>query len=175
MPPRKTKLSKEQLKRLVDDYSINFEGPVPPKQWPAQYSHLFQVVRDIWANRYDEYIKRTDIDQKTVRNQKSRVRDLRTKASSLRTDFGINEDTWRGLIETPVMARFDQEIVWSDILIFLRLFQAHSLLVFVVEMRTGSRNTKHNPETRMIRRNWKRNERTDARAPAMMATIPVEI
>jgi hypothetical protein len=121
MPPKKAKLSKELLKSLVDDYSINFEGPVPPRQWPTQYSHLFQVIRNIWANRYDKYIIRTDIDQKTVRKQKARVRDLRTRATSLRKDFGINEDTWRGLIETPVMGRFDQEIVWSVLLIFLKV------------------------------------------------------
>lgn len=121
MPPKKPKLSKEQLKRLVDDYGINFEGPLPARQWPIQYSHLFQVIRNIWATRYDEYIIRTDIDQKTVRKQKARVRDLRTRATSLRKDFGINEDTWRGLIETPVMERFDQEIVWSVLLIFLKV------------------------------------------------------
>lgn len=151
MPPRKTKPDKELLKRLVDDYSISFEGPVPPKQWPIRYSHLFQVIRDISANRYDEYIKRTDIDPKAVRKQKSRVRDLRIRASSLRTDYGIEEGTWRGLIETLVMGRFDQEVVWSVLLIFARLFQAHSLLVFVVEMRTGSQITKPNPETRTTR------------------------
>lgn len=121
MPPTKTKLSKEHWKRHIDDYSINFEGPVPPKQWPTQYSHLFQVIRDIWANRYDEYIKRTDIDRKSVRKLQKRVRDLRTKASSLRADFGINEETWRSLMETPVMGRFDQEIVWSVLLFFLKV------------------------------------------------------
>jgi hypothetical protein len=118
MPPKKAKLSKEQLKGLVDEYDINFEGPVPPRQWPTQYSHLFQVIRNIWANRYDKYITRTDIDQKTIRKQIARVRDLRTRATSLRMDFGINEDTWRSLIENPVMGRFDQEIVWSVLLIF---------------------------------------------------------
>ncbi|KAE9377465.1 hypothetical protein N431DRAFT_500317 [Stipitochalara longipes BDJ] len=111
MPPKKAKLTKEQLKGLVDEYNIKFEGPAPPKLWPSQYSHLFQVIRDIWANRYDDYKERTDIDQKTIRRQRARVRDLRTNASRLRTDFGINEDTWRASIETLVFRRFDQEIV----------------------------------------------------------------
>ena len=112
MPPKKPKLPKENLRGLVKDHSINFEGPVPPKKWPTQYSHIFQAIRDIWANRYDEYVKRTDIDQKTIRKLKVRVRELRTKAASLRNDIATNEDTWRDWIETLVMGRFDQEIVW---------------------------------------------------------------
>jgi hypothetical protein len=126
MPPKKAKPTKEQLKGLVDEYSIKFEGPVPPKLWPSQYSHLFQVIRDIWANRYDDYIKRTGIDQKTIRRQRARVRDLRTNASRLRTDFGINEDTWRASIETLVFRRFDQEIVWYVFLIFLKVVPSSS-------------------------------------------------
>jgi hypothetical protein len=43
----------------------------------------------------------------------ARVRDLRTKAISLRKDFSNNDDTWRSLIEIPLMGRFDQEVVWS--------------------------------------------------------------
>lgn len=112
MPPKKAKPTKEQLKGLVDEYNIKFEGPVPPKLWPSQYNHLFHVIRDIWVNRYDDYIQRTDISQKTVRGLRARVRDLRTNASRLRTDFGINEETWRASIETLVFRRFDQEIVW---------------------------------------------------------------
>jgi DNA-binding winged helix-turn-helix (wHTH) protein len=121
MPPKKTKPTKEQLKGLVDEYNIKFEGPVPPKLWPSQYNHLFHVIRDIWANRYDDYVKRTDISQKTIRGQRARVRDLRTNASRLRTDFGINEETWRASIETLVFRRFDQEIVWSVLLIFWKV------------------------------------------------------
>lgn len=128
MPPKKARLTKEQLKRLVDDYNIKFEGPVPPKQWPTKYSHLFQVIRDIWANRYDDYKDRTDLDQKTIRKQKARVRDLRTNASRLRTDFAINENTWRDLIEKPVIGRFDQEVVWSVLLIFLKVVLSSFLI-----------------------------------------------
>ncbi|PMD30617.1 hypothetical protein L207DRAFT_573440 [Hyaloscypha variabilis F] len=111
MPPKKAKPTKKQLKEKVDEYNIKFEGPVPPRLWPSPYSYLFHVIRDIWANRYDDYIKRTDISQKAIRGHRARVRDLRTNAYRLRTDFGINEETWRASIEALVFRRFDQEIV----------------------------------------------------------------
>jgi hypothetical protein len=47
--------------------------------------------------------------------------------------------------------------------------------VFVAEMRTGSQNTKHNPETRTTRQNWKRNESVDASALAMMGKSSITI
>lgn len=155
MPPKKAKLTKEHLKGLVNECNIKFEGPVPPRQWPSQYSYLFHVIRDIWANRYDDYKERIDIDQKTIRKQRNRVRDLCTNASRLRTDFRTNEDTWRALIEPLVFRRFDQEIVWSVPFIFQIWFQAHSPLVFIAEMKTGNQNTWHNPPTMTKRQNWK--------------------
>ena len=131
MPPKKPKLSKVELKALADDYDIVFEGPVPSKQWPLQYGHLFHTIRNIWANRYDTHIGRADIDRKTLRKEKNRVRELRVKANSLRKDVSNSEDTWRSLIEHYVMARFDQEVVWSVILgiqLQLKLIIAQCLL-----------------------------------------------
>ncbi|KAF4633227.1 hypothetical protein G7Y89_g4891 [Cudoniella acicularis] len=140
MAPKKANLPKEQLQKLVADYNLKFEGPVPPKQWPTQYSHLFQVIRNIWANRYDDYIIRTDTDQKTVRRQKARVRDLRTNVSRLRTDFGINEDIWRDSIEKPVIGRNEN---WES-------------------------EYEAQPFDEDEKKNWKRDEKVGAGARAMM-------
>jgi hypothetical protein len=111
MPPKRPN-KQQQLRIHVENHDIKFEGPVPPSQWPDRYKHLFQVIHNIWSNRYDDYEKRTDVDARIKRSQCARVRDLRINASRLRVDVESNEDTWRGLIEVKVIGRFDQEIVW---------------------------------------------------------------
>lgn len=110
MPQKKPKT--RELRILAVKYGINFEGPVPPSQWPKRYKHLFQVIRDISSNRYDEYEKRTDLNPRLQRKQITRVRELRLSASALRKDVESNEDTWRDSIEVKVVWRFDQEILW---------------------------------------------------------------
>lgn len=103
---------KQELKGLIEQYGIKFEGPVPPHKWPRKQKHLFQVIRDIWANRYDEYKKRTGGDETILLNHLKRVRNLRNNAYRLRAGININEGTWRGVVETLVFGRFDEEIVW---------------------------------------------------------------
>jgi hypothetical protein len=120
MPQKKAKPSKEELKSLVDRHGIKFEGPVPPRKWPIQYRHLFEVPHTIWATRYDHYIKRTNIERKTIWEQRQRVRDLCTDASKLRNDNGVNEMGWRDLIEKSVIRRFDLEVIWFVSLLFLK-------------------------------------------------------
>jgi hypothetical protein len=102
----------EKLRDLVEEYHIKFEGPTPPRKWPDRYRHLFQVVRDIWANRYDEYIKRTDIDQKTINKQISRVRKVIEIATRLRRNTSSHEDTWRDAVETTILGLLKEEVVW---------------------------------------------------------------
>jgi hypothetical protein len=120
MPPKKAKPPKEELMSLVGRYGIKFEGPVPPRKWPTQYKHLFQVPRSIWANRYDDFIERTDIDPKTIWKQRKRVRDLCIDASKLRKDNGVNEMGWRDLVEKSVIRRFDLEVIWLVAPLFLK-------------------------------------------------------
>ncbi|PVH99819.1 hypothetical protein DM02DRAFT_415682 [Periconia macrospinosa] len=113
MPPRNMKASEthEGLKRLMESYSISFEGPVPPNRWPSLYSHHFHVIRDISRVRYDEYIARTDLDVSLKVRQQKRVRQLREKAYSLRKDLNINEDTWRGMIEPHAVEIFEESVI----------------------------------------------------------------
>lgn len=114
MPPRKEKLPKDGagLKQLMDNFSIKFEGPVPPTDWPLLYSHHFNVIRDIWSARYDDYMKRTDINAQKKAEQHERVVKLRKNAYSLRQDLGINESTWRDLVEPKVVNIFGEEVIW---------------------------------------------------------------
>jgi hypothetical protein len=111
MAPRKEKGPKERLRDLIDEYDINFEGPVLEKNWPEQYRHHFRIIRQIWATRYEEYTQRRDIDPRKMIKQRARVRDLRNKAYSLRKNIRINEATWRE-VEKLVFKRFDEEIIW---------------------------------------------------------------
>jgi hypothetical protein len=114
MPPRKEKLSKDGagLKELVESFSIKFEGPVPPNNWPPFYSHHFNVIRDIWSTRYDDYMNRRDIDAQQKAKQQRRVVRLRENAYSLRQDLSINESTWRDLVEPNVIKIFGEQVIW---------------------------------------------------------------
>lgn len=105
-------ITPENLRDLVEEYDIQFEGPTPSRKWPDRYRHLFQVIRDISANRYDEYVKRTDIDQKTMNKQTSRVRKVIDIATRFRRNISSYEDTWRDAIETTIMGFLKEEVVW---------------------------------------------------------------
>ncbi|KAH8685482.1 hypothetical protein BGZ60DRAFT_395270 [Tricladium varicosporioides] len=109
MPPKK--LPPEKLRNQIEKYDILFEGPVPPRKWPDRYRHLFQVIRDIWANRYDEYTRRTDIDRETIDKQMTRVRTVVDKATRFRKNIGSHEDTWRDAIENATVGLFVEEVV----------------------------------------------------------------
>lgn len=115
MPPKREKLSKDGagLKELMKSYSITFEGPVSPNHWPPLYSHHFNVIRDIWSARYDDYMKRTDISAQQKDKQQRRVTRLRENAYSLRQDLGINESTWRDQVEPNVIRIFREPVIWS--------------------------------------------------------------
>lgn len=110
MAPKKP--NTRELGNLAVEYGIHFEGPVPSSQWPRRYRHLFQVIRVISSNHYDDYEKRTDLNPKLKRKQIDRVRELRLSATALRKDFECNEEVWRDSIEVKVVWRFDQEIIW---------------------------------------------------------------
>jgi hypothetical protein len=111
MAPRKEKDAKERLRERIAECGINFEGPVPQKYWPEQYRHHFDIIRKIWATRYEEYTQRRDKDPETIRQQKKRVRNLRNKASNWRKNLSINEATWRE-VEKLVFQQYDEEVIW---------------------------------------------------------------
>ncbi|KAH8592079.1 hypothetical protein B0O99DRAFT_689861 [Bisporella sp. PMI_857] len=109
MPSKK--LTPEKLMQHLENHDIQFEGPIPPRKWPDRYAPLFQVIRKIWAIRYDEYIKRTDIEQKTVHRQRRRVRAIISKTAKFRRNIGSLEETWRDSAEKIVAEVFDEEAI----------------------------------------------------------------
>jgi hypothetical protein len=112
MAPKK-KLTPEELREHIEKYEILFEGPVPPRKWPDRYKHLFQVIRNIGANRYDDYIKRTDIDREIIDKLVKRVRTIVAKSARFRKNVGSLEDTWRDEIEYPSLVKlFCGDVVW---------------------------------------------------------------
>lgn len=121
MHPRKKNRTKADLPNLLRKHEIKFEGPLQPSKWPPQQKHLFLVIRDIWATRYDEYMNRAGIDKRIIKKQQDRVRDLRKNAYMLRNDVDNNEDTWRHSIERLIFERFTKDIVWLVSLIALKL------------------------------------------------------
>ncbi|CAI6338264.1 unnamed protein product [Periconia digitata] len=113
MPPRKEKVAKDgdDFKHLMESFSIKFEGPVPPKQWPPLYSHHFAVIRNIFSTRYDDYMAQTDVDAKRKEVQRKRVEKLRRIAYGLRPDLHINESTWRAKVEPVVIEIFEERVI----------------------------------------------------------------
>jgi hypothetical protein len=113
MPPRKkAKVKRVKLRDYIAQFKIEFKGPVGPKHWPERHKRHFLTIRDIWATRYDEYVKRNDIDQNLLHKQRTRVRKLRQRAVELREEGNPNERSWRDDLEVPVTERFKDEVVW---------------------------------------------------------------
>jgi hypothetical protein len=95
-----------RLNQLLKDFNIHFEGPVPPSRWPPKERHLFNVIREIWSERYDES------QHNISRELEDRVHALILHASALRTDSNPVESDWRINIEDDVFQRFKKSIVW---------------------------------------------------------------
>ena len=111
MPPRKKKPTKEEFYQLTRDYNIRFEGPVPPRDWPGQYKHLFYTVRKIDTIRYDDYKTNSRILKERREKFRVRVNTLRQKAYTFLNDVKTNETTWRDL-ERPIFEIFEEHGVW---------------------------------------------------------------
>jgi hypothetical protein len=107
MAPRNEKNAKERLRDRIVECKIDFVGPVLQKNWPEKYRHHFSIIRNIWSNRYEEYIQRHDKDPQTL----DRVRELRNKASLFRKNLSINEATWRE-VEQFIFKRYVEEVIW---------------------------------------------------------------
>ena len=111
MPP-KTKLTiREELLALIKDHNIHFDGPVPPRQWPSQYRHHFQVIHEIGRVRYAEYKLDKKVPRGRVKDFRNRVYSLREKAYHFLDNPSLNETTWRDL-EQPILKRFDERVIW---------------------------------------------------------------
>ncbi|KAF2250070.1 hypothetical protein BU26DRAFT_518526 [Trematosphaeria pertusa] len=111
MPPKKEKLSKEQVRDLLRNYGIRFEGPVPPRDWPSEHERHFHAIRDISYIRYDDYKHNRNVERERRRLYKQRANKLRQKASDLLEDLSINEATWRAALEQVVSEPFEQDVV----------------------------------------------------------------
>lgn len=129
MPPQKEKLSQDGLglKKLMESFSITFEGPVPPARWPPLYRHHFSVIRDIWSTRYDDYMDRTDINTQRKAKQQRRVVKIRENAYKLRGDLSINESTWRHQVEPNVVKIFEKRVIWFVEMSFSRHHKSNNI------------------------------------------------
>jgi hypothetical protein len=116
MAPRtgKREPTVEELKRLLQDHRIEFVGPVPPREWPTEYEHLFRTIRDIRNCVAEEYGQNTTGSRSFfAADQHDRVRQIRHAAARLRQNVSYSESTWRELVETIVVDRFKKEVLWS--------------------------------------------------------------
>lgn len=117
MATRRPKLRPEELRKLIKEYNINFDGILPPSEWPAQYAELFRKIYDIKNLAYEEYKPSERRTTLAVTEMKDRVAKLsRIARSCLLQD--ANEPTWRGLTESHIFSRFDAEVKWWVILAF---------------------------------------------------------
>ncbi|KAH7067282.1 hypothetical protein BKA63DRAFT_521878 [Paraphoma chrysanthemicola] len=110
MPPRKQQVEKAELRALIREHGIRFEGPVPQRNWPKRYAHHFQTIRDISRVWYDEYKADRTIPRKRRSEFKKRANHLREMAYHLLDDVKTNESTWRDF-EPYVLQRFSEPVI----------------------------------------------------------------
>ena len=120
MPPRRIKGPNPQIH--IDEFRIKFYGPVQPREWPdhlrsntsqaGHQPHRFDVFREIWGNRYQDFKRENDLTDPRRGDYVERIRDLCNAAYSFRDDVNANEMTWRSRIEDLVLAPFKKGSVW---------------------------------------------------------------
>lgn len=117
MAPGRARLKPEELRKLMKEYDINFEGVLPPSEWPVQYAELFRKIYDIKHLAYEEYKPSERRTILAVAEMKDRVAKLNRISRSCLDQDG-NEATWRGLTEHQIVSRFDEEVKWWVTLAF---------------------------------------------------------
>jgi hypothetical protein len=110
----KQSLERQKYTHLIETHDIEIEGPIPPRKWPARYRHIFQEIGEISQTRFDNYIKRNDINKNILEQRIKRAKEVVEKAVRLRKNISSNEQTWRGTIEITLVKVFDEQVVWLD-------------------------------------------------------------
>lgn len=111
MPPKKDPFSTLDLRRIVQNHSIRFRGPVTPSVWPQEHKSNFDVVRTIQFLRYDKYME-GEKEPETLRSDyRKRVRTICRTVHKLLGDANANELSWRKL-EVSIFERFDSPVIW---------------------------------------------------------------
>jgi hypothetical protein len=110
------KLTQEELRQLIEEHNISFEGPIPPREWPERYRHTFEEIRGIENLRIEAATSRTDDDHAVAQvpaqwQLKRRAIWLSRVAWRCRRERA-NEAQWRHETEPVVLARFDLEVSW---------------------------------------------------------------
>lgn len=111
MSPRKEPSSEAIVRHLARDHGIRLEGPVPAADWPTQYKHTFEVVREIQFIRYERYKEDSQIPLDRRKESQKRVRYIRRTVQGLLDDLSPNEDSFREL-ERPLLEKFFQPLIW---------------------------------------------------------------
>ena len=109
---KKENLSPLQMRDLIEEYDIEFRGPLSRSQWPPRYVHIFEVIRDIGLMEFDEYKpeKNGATNWKFVDEIKRRAIEVVEMARKDRSER-VNEDTLRDT-EPLVLYRFRAKAKW---------------------------------------------------------------
>lgn len=101
----------KDVRDLIEEYNISFDGPIPPSSWPVLYRDIFQNIRDIERLRFDEYGPNEKRGMLSVAEMKVRVRRLIRIAQDCRKQRK-NEVGWRLHTEPEIVSRLIAEVVW---------------------------------------------------------------
>ena len=102
------------LKRLAKKYRIQFDGPLPPDQWPSSHADLFRNIQLLGQKKHNEY-KADKINHS--KNEPWRAQTARRAervvaiAKRLRSE-NRNEAGWRLELEPEIFSRFTVEVAW---------------------------------------------------------------
>lgn len=106
-----TTLKRRRFRELIANHDIEFRGPIPPSKWPERYKNIFDRIRDIDRERFDEYQPGERRAILSVAQMKERVRKLVSATAAARREL-VNEYTLRLRTEPHVVARFETEVIW---------------------------------------------------------------
>jgi hypothetical protein len=111
MPPNKEPSSEANLRKIARNHGIRLEGPVPAADWPNQYKHTFEVIREIQFMQYEHYKEDAQIPLSRRKESQKRVRHMRRTVQGLLDDLSPNEDSFREL-ERSLLGRFFKPPLW---------------------------------------------------------------
>jgi hypothetical protein len=102
------------LRRLAKRYRITMQSPQNAQLWPAVHQCLFESLRKIGDQKFDNFSASIDIpsnDEPWREQTKDRADWLAKRAAHLFKQQR-NESGWRFGLENDVLRRFSVEVAW---------------------------------------------------------------
>ena len=109
----RSKLSREERQRLIEQYNIHYHSDLKPDKWPSYHWHVFSKIKELGNYEFEAWQKDIYVDSSRPWRQETKQRAENIVELAQRCRKGrVNEEGWRRELEHYIFLRFKLEVTW---------------------------------------------------------------